>query len=310
MRDCGTVALGIGDDAAIIKTTPNTVVCTDLLAEGTHFIVTDDNSLHLAGRKSLAVNLSDIAAMGAVPKTAFLSLLLNRKNALHAAKCITLGLLRLAQDFQVSLAGGDTCCWDGATVINVTLTGDLIQSQPILRSTAQPGDAIVVSGSLGGSLLGKHLTFEPRCHAIEKILEYTSLHSMTDISDGLACDLNSILRPSNVGATIDAKAIPISTDAQSGHPILNAITFPVNAKGSPDWTANRPLAHSLYDGEDFELLFTLPFDQATGLIDGVHHRKLDLGCDLWIIGTVQEEKGLRLKYQDQIFDLPAGGYQH
>lgn len=302
------VPLGIGDDAAIINTAPQTVCCADLLAEGTHFLLNSPDDLARVGRKALAVNLSDMAAMGARPETALLSLLVNRDSGFFQAQAVTGGLLDLADQFQVSLVGGDTCSWNGGLVVNVTVNGSLLKPQPLLRSGARAGDSILVTGSLGGSILRHHWAFTPRCHAIDLILQSYSINAATDISDGLARDLRNVTDASSVGAVLFAEQVPISSAAMS-------MTLPTS-ECVTDRTAPAELAisqglwHAIYDGEDFELLLTMPPDAAQQLVQQVKNGDLDLGCSLTIIGKITDEPGLRITTSTGEKSLPIGGYQH
>lgn len=231
--------LGIGDDAAILsESPPQTLVTTDMLMEGVHFLIPPATPQQV-GHKALAVNLSDIAAMGGTPATAFVSVALPRARPAAFREEVFTGLQSLADQFQVALAGGDTNSWDGPFVISVTVLG-IPTFPPVLRSGAKPGDWIMVTGELGGSLLGKHLTFVPRVREVLLLQESVKLHALQDISDGLSADLFHILEQSGVGARLFADRIPVS---------LAAIKSASEKRS--------PLGHALGDGEDFELLFTL-----------------------------------------------------
>lgn len=309
------IRVGIGDDAAVVQCPESLVCCADLLAEGTHFVLRDPADLVAVGYKALAVNLSDMAAMGARPETALLSLLVNRADGRRQAESITRGLLDLADRFGVALIGGDTCSWDGGVVVNVTLNGSLLGagsllgSGPLLRSGAKPGDSILVTGELGGSILGHHWRFEPRCYAIEQLLSRARVHGATDISDGLICDLQHLLTASGVGAVLDADVIPIAAAARQSDERLEAA-----AKRFPAWpqwaAAPRPLLHALFDGEDFELLLTMSRDQADEVLDSIDCGELDLGCSLTRIGQVTESRELLLRSPIGLIPIPGGGYQH
>ncbi len=302
------VPLGIGDDAAIISTSSQTVCCADLLAEGTHFLLRDTADLARVGRKALAVNLSDMAAMGAKPETALLSLLVNREFGFQQAQAVTLGLLDLADEFQVALVGGDTCSWTGGLVVNVAVHGTLLTSHPLLRSGARPGDSILVTGSLGGSIQQQHWAFTPRCHAIDLILKTFRVHAVTDISDGLVRDLGHIADASSVGAVLFAEQIPVSTAASK---LAKAsVAGPVDFDGSGGTEISPALSHALYDGEDFELLLTMRPDSARQLMDLVQNGELDLGCPLSLIGEITGSPGLFITTLRGKRPLIMGGYQH
>jgi len=329
--DGDRVTLGIGDDAAVIRTSPTTLCCTEILAQDTHFTLDADSDLSWIGRKALAVNLSDMAAMGARPETALLSLLVNRQQGLAQAQAVTRGLLALANEYQVELVGGDTCSWEGGLVLSVTVLGSPLAAHPLTRSGAQAGDAIFVTGQLGGSLLGRHLNFEPRCREIVAILGVCRPHAVIDISDGLVRDLGHVLTASQVGAQLSAASIPISPAAkkmaehglkrspspssqgQAAEPTASSKNRPLRELPAwPDWPqAPQALRHALYDGEDFELLLTMPESEAKSLEQALAAGHVQLDCPLSRIGRIEAVEGLRMEIAEgQVMPLPAGGYQH
>lgn len=243
------VPLGIGDDAALLKFTRDgeALVTVDMLMEGVHFTL-DTATPFQIGWKALGVNLSDIAAMGGRAIAAVVSIALPRSRAWDLAQGVQDGIDALAQRFDVCIAGGDTNTWDGPLVISITALGEPLGDGPVRRAGAEPGDWILVTGDLGGSILGKHLDFVPRLAEVKELQARTRLHSMIDISDGLAADLHHILEESHVGARLIADKIPISAAAQSAT------------------DGRSPLEHALGDGEDFELLFTLSPADAKNLL--------------------------------------------
>lgn len=234
--------LGIGDDAAILNSAGLTtaVIATDMILEGKHFNLSND-PLDLIGRKALAVNLSDIAAMGARPKYALVSLGLPENMGMNAAKQMWEGLQQLADDFKIQIIGGDTNSWTGGLVINVCVIGQSHERGCVKRSGAKIGDSIFVTGALGGSLhSGHHLTFTPRVKEVGKLLDVTLPTSMIDITDGLARDLTHICEESGVGANLSSSCLPVSK------------------RISQDLNQQDQIRSVLFDGEDFELLFTVP----------------------------------------------------
>lgn len=272
--DRDPVTIGIGDDAAALRsaTGRDCLIATDMLMEGVDFTFPPATAA-LAGRKSLAVNLSDIAAMGGRPTAAFLSVALPAHRGISFARDLHAGLLDLADEYSVVLAGGDTNSWDGPLVINVAVVGEPCGQDPIKRSGARPGDWIFVTGALGGSIHGRHLTFEPRVREAGRLVELVKPHAMIDISDGLAADLHHILTASRVGAVLDATAIPISRDLQ----IENA---------------DEALRHALSDGEDFELLLTVSEADAQRLLSHWNDRtplasigRITAERECWLTGT-------------------------
>ena len=157
------VAIGLGDDAAVLDVPVGgqIVATVDMLTAGVDFDAATADP-RLVGRKALAVNLSDLAAMASRPLAGFVALALPRQGAATLARELYEGLLPLAEQFAVPIAGGDTNSWDGPLVISVTLLGTPSAAGPLTRSGAKPGDQILVSGAFGGSLLGRHFEFEPR----------------------------------------------------------------------------------------------------------------------------------------------------
>lgn len=236
VEDNGRIPLGIGDDAAAVKTGSLTLVATDTLFEGRHFVI-PDAAPGLIGRKALAVNLSDIAAMAGRPVAAFVTVGHRRDLGVKFAKELHEGLAVLADEYSVTIAGGDTNIWDGPLVVGVTLLGDPIGNSPVRRDGALPNDIIFVTGPLGGSLAsGRHLTFTPRVAEAATLHSQAAIHAMIDISDGLLADLSHICQASGVGAVLKASAIPIHADVDAGD-------------------ARQRLSAALSDGEDFELAF-------------------------------------------------------
>ena len=284
----GRVPLGIGDDCASLNFSPGAevLVTTDMLMDGRHFRLAEVGA-EAVGYKALAVNLSDIAAMAGVPVAAFVAVALPRGGAVEVAKELHAGMAPLAERFGVTLAGGDTNAWDGPLVVTVTLVGEATPRGVVRRSGAQPGDAILVTGPLGGSLTRRHLHPTPRIAEALALAEVATIHAMIDISDGLASDLGHILDESGgLGATLDAASTPIHDDARA--------------------MGGDPLDHALHDGEDFELCLTLSQNEANRLLADPPP-----GVTLHRIGTIEVEAGLRLRRPDgSISSLAAKGFDH
>lgn len=240
------VLIGPGDDcAALIPPTRELLVTTDMLMDGTDFVVAEVGPRR-AGRKAMAANLSDIAAMAGVPMGAVVSVALPRgadtpRSPGDFAEQLYLGLRDVADAFDVPIVGGDTNSWAGPLVVSVTALGEATAPGPVTRSGAKPGDWVFVTGPLGGSILGHHLDFTPRVREALILHETVELHAMIDVSDGLSADLNHILEESHCGAVLMAEAIPVSRAA-------------VELSRTSGMT---PLQHALGDGEDFELVFTV-----------------------------------------------------
>lgn len=234
------VVLGVGDDCAVLAAPSRPLlVTTDMLMDGTDFWLAEVGPRR-AGRKAMAANLSDIAAMAGVPVAAVVSLALPQSDGAVAEE-LYLGLREMADRFNVPIVGGDTNSWMGKLVVAVTVLGEVTERGIVRRSGAQVGDWLFVTGPLGGSILGHHLDFTPRIDEALRLHECVALHAMIDISDGLAADVNHICQESGCGAVLRADAIPIS---------------PAAIELSRQ-TQKTPLDHALEDGEDFELVFAV-----------------------------------------------------
>jgi thiamine-monophosphate kinase len=284
----GEVRVGVGDDAAVVDTPGSAiVVTTDLVCDGVHFCL-ETTTPERVGRKALAVNLSDVAAMAARPVAAFVSLLLPQSSPASLARDVTRGMRALAAQFQVPIAGGDTNTWPGKLVINVAVVGAPDDQGPLLRSGARPGDVLLVTGQLGGSLLGHHLDFTPRVHEALTLHSRYRLHAGLDLSDGLALDLRRLVQESGCGAEVFAASVPIAAAAH---------------RLEDDRSA---LQHALGDGEDFELLLAVAPDVAD-LIVGDQPLPVPVtavgrcvaGSDVWLVMPDGSRK-----------PLPELGFQH
>jgi thiamine-monophosphate kinase len=164
------------------------VVTVDLLTDHVDFDLTQVDPRRV-GRKALAANLSDLAAMACQPLAGVIALALPRRGGMELALRLYEGMIPLAERFDVAIAGGDTNSWDGPLVISVTLMGAVTQHGPLRRAGARPGDRIIVTGSFGGSILGRQFDFEPRVHEALLLAERYPLHAGIDVSDGLSIDL-------------------------------------------------------------------------------------------------------------------------
>lgn len=232
------IVVGPGDDAAVLAASARQqLVTVDMLMDGVDFHLHEVGA-KAAGRKAMAVNLSDIAAMAGVPTAAVISVALPKQNGRAIGEQLYLGARELAEEFGVAIAGGDTNSWDGPLVISITLLGEATPRGPVLRSGAKSGDWLLVTGPLGGSIRGKHLRFTPRVREALQLHDAANLHALIDISDGLAADLNHILEESGCGAVLEAGAIPVAADAVERSRV----------------SGQSPLLHALGDGEDFELI--------------------------------------------------------
>lgn len=280
--------IGIGDDMAQIALAhgASVLITTDMLLDGTHFDLRTA-TLHQVGYKSMAASLSDCAAMATIPLAAVAAVGLPRDFGERQLKELHEGILSAADKYDCPLVGGDLTAWqnDGPFVICVSMLSKPGDSPPVRRNGARVGDAICVTGSLGGSGRGRHLTFEPRVREALKMTSFVTLNAMMDLSDGLSSDLNRICHQSGVGALIDAASIPISEDAK-----LEA----------------DPLGAAINEGEDFELLFTLGTEQWDKL------RKVwDDPVPITQIGTTTDTGQMQIRMPDgRVSDLEPHGYEH
>lgn len=290
VRSLPGVAIGIGDDAAVIDLPAGKqlIATTDTIIDGVDFL-TSKHSLHDIGYKSMAVNLSDIAAMGAKPTAALVTLSLPSDDATRTAAGLYEGILECAMQFGVAIAGGDISVYEGPLSISVTMMGTVNTGEAWLRSGAKEGDAIVLTGAVGGSLLGRHLRPVPRIALVEQLCGITSVHAAMDISDGLSLDLDRMCAASGVGAELNVAAIPIHADA-----LIRS-----NSEGG-----QAPLAHALGDGEDFELILAIDSAECDQLLNS--HPELGLHR----IGTFVGRTGLWSKTGSDIKRLSPSGFIH
>lgn len=285
--------LGIGDDAAILDGTqgPDWVVTVDMLTDQVDFLL-DKVDPRRVGRKALAVNLSDLAAMASQPVAAVVALVLPRENGMELALGLYEGMIPLAEEFGIAIAGGDTNSWDGPLAISVTAIGQTAPQGPLRRGGAKPGDWILVTGSLGGSILGHQFDFQPRVREALVLSERYDLHAGIDISDGLARDLAHIVEESRCGAVVDLSSIPISEDAVR----------------LADETEDESTAmdHALGDGEDFELILAVPHEDAQRII-----AEQPLDVPVTAIGAFVDEPGLwQVDGEGRRLPLPVRGFEH
>jgi thiamine-monophosphate kinase len=266
--------LGAGDDAAILSLAASgeCVVTVDMLMDGVDFELHAVDPLRV-GHKSLAVNLSDLAAMASRPVAAVVALALPRRGGVEIGLRLYDGLIALAERYQVAIAGGDTNTWDGPLVLSITALGEVTSSGPLRRGGARPGDQILVTGAFGGSILGHHLDFLPRVDEALLLNERYQLHAGTDVSDGLSIDLSHIVEESGCGAVIRTEAVPVSAAAYR------------LAEQQSDGVL--PLDHALADGEDFELILAVPPNEAKRMLTDQ-----PLKVPLTAIGEFVTEPGL------------------
>ena len=280
------VLLGSGDDAAVIRLADRQAVLhVDQCVEGIHF--RHGTPWRKAGAKALLRCASDIAAMGCRPVAALAAAALPERLDRRERRQIVLGLESAARHLGVAIAGGDLSATKGPAVLGVTVLGEVPRgTHPIPRSGARPGDLLAVTGCLGGSSLGRHLTPHPRIREALALQRRLTLHAMIDLSDGLAADLTRLLDESRAGATLVASWVPLHPDARR-----------LGRR-----SGRSPLAHALGDGEDYELLFAFPRTQA---------RRLEaLGFPVHVIGQVTPKARRMLDLTGHLLPLPRKGYEH
>jgi thiamine-monophosphate kinase len=290
-----SVVVGPGDDCAVLEAGwPDRFLLfkTDAVVEGIHFMPA--TAPEKIGHKALGRCLSDIAAMAGTPTAALVTIGLRRDFEPAFVEAVYTGMSELARRHSVAIVGGETTTNPGGTLISVALVGSVPRGKGVLRSGAEAGDAIFVTGELGGSLAGKHLEFEPRLAEARWLAQHFSVHAMLDVSDGLAGDLRHLLTASRMGAELHATSIPISREARRA------------AKASS--SAKPAMLAALTDGEDFELLFTVASRDAVPLLDAWRKQfpKLCLTC----IGRIKAGEGITIRDKQGVRPLTAHGYEH
>jgi len=226
------VRVGVGDDCAVIgrpRATRWQLLKTDAVVEGVHFLAGEE--LRRVGWKALCRALSDIAAMGGEPRHALITLAVSPRRKVSEVHALYAGLRKAAREFGVAIVGGETSRSPGPMFISITLTGEVERRRCALRSGGRPGDALYVTGRLGGTLAGKHLTFRPRLAEARWLVTHFPIHAMMDLSDGLAADLPRLAAASHCSYGLDRDVVP----------------------RNPGCTVDQALT----DGEDYELFFAV-----------------------------------------------------
>lgn len=300
------LVLPIGDDAAAFRMRPGhlLLVSTDALVEGVHFDFRYCSPEDL-GWKALAVNLSDIAAMGGIPLYVTTSIALPSKNVPDFVPRFYRGLTSIARKHSVTLIGGDTCRSLKGVFLDVTIIGEVEPAHMLTRRGAKPGDSLYVTGELGGSSVGlellsrwrqapsgaairRHLRPQPRCAAGRFLAERKLVSAMIDLSDGLSTDLSHLCDQSGVGASIEASQLPLAK-------------IPVRQR---QFLSHAVPHYALHGGEDYELLFAVPSrlrQSVPSRIDGLPvHR----------IGCITQSTGVWLLDGNRKRRLHPGGFDH
>lgn len=289
-RGDGSVIEGAGDDCAVVRPAPgcddDLLLTSDPVIEGVHF--DPATPPELVGRKALGRVLSDIAAMGGEPAWALLNLVAPASTPVSVLDALYRGAGEQAGAFGLVVVGGDMTA--GRTLqVHAFAVGRVPRGRAVLRSGASAGDDLFVTGALGGSRAGRHLSFSPRVR--EGVFLRGWAGAMIDLSDGLATDLGHLACRSGVGARVELERVPVSAEARA----LD--------DGTP------PVQHALRDGEDFELLFTVPAARAD-TFRGAWAAAFDLPCSR--IGAITGDAA-ELVVEDgrgRRTALCAGGYEH
>lgn len=263
--------VGIGDDAAVVRDEAfgaDLVLTSDPVIEGTHF--TMDAPPRGIGNKAVGRVLSDLAAMGAEPLWLLINVVAPPEMPFEKLQEIYAGASALALKFGVAIIGGDVA--SGATLaLHVFGAGKVPKGSAVCRSGAREGDVLYVTGDLGGSIRGKHLFFEPRVAEGIWLREHEWATAMIDLSDGLATDLRHLIEMSGTGAEMDMDKIPVSAAARQMNDGIS------------------PMDHALSDGEDFELLFTVPQEKAE-LFERLWQEEFNVSCTR--IGAITGNTGI------------------
>jgi len=295
-----TIVKGIGDDAAAFITEPGylTLITTDLLVERIHFLREAISGFDL-GYKSLAVNLSDIAAMGGTAREAFVSIAIPEECQLDYLEQIYDGIKNLAAKFEVNVLGGDTTSSKIDLIINIVVQGIVSKEELLCRDAARPGDIIFSTGFLGDSRAGLHLILnkialdtqalksllkahrvpEPHLREGRFLAQQQGVHAAIDTSDGLSSDLGHIVEESRVGARLFADKIPVSQELMD---FCTRFDF-------------DPIEYALAGGEDYTLLCTITPESANQIANAFEK---EFKRPLFQIGEITAEKQLMLVYPD------------
>ena len=300
----------IGDDCAVLKSPDGSAILltTDMLMENVHFRC-DRTTPFLLGRKSLAVNISDIAAMGGNPKEALVAIAIPKQSEIEFLDGLYDGIKSMAAEYDINLLGGDTVSSPKNLVISITLMGEAPEDEVLYRSGAAVGDIIFLTGTVGSSaagldiaiknrqfddkdlLLAAHFEPVPHVKAGRVIASSKAANSLIDVSDGVSSDLRHICTESGVGAVIEFASVPS--------------TEPFREYCEKYGLALEKLA--LHGGEDYVLLGTAP-ERSVGTLD---KRLRSNDCDFFPIGRITKEKGMRVQHEDgSVREINNSGYDH
>lgn len=310
----GELVVGIEDDCAVVRWSDDKVLLltTDTLIQGIHFNL-DYFTFYQIGWRAVAANLSDIAAMGGWPRFVLATLALPKDTQVESVEEMYAGMKALADRFETSIVGGDTTASEELLVVSLTVVGQVEPDKLTRRSAAQIGDAVFVTGTLGGAqagltvlkaqkpslveqnpvVVGRHLTPEPRIREARFLVENFDIHAMIDISDGLASETHHVCKNSAVGALLLQEAIPLDSQTRAVAALFN----------------ENALDYALCGGEDYELLFTAPPEIASDL-SLKFYKEFSIPCTK-IGKIVASSAGVRIETGDgRRTSLSARGYDH
>lgn len=270
------VIAGPGDDCAVVAAPGRDLLLllkTDCVVERVHFQPNDKPAA--IGWKAMARALSDFAAMSGLPRFALVTVIAPADRDVRWIKGIYRGLQNAAERFEVAVVGGEVSATEGPVVISVSAAGEVEKKRWVSRGGGKPGDALFVTGTLGGSLRGKHLRFIPRIAEARWLTAHFEIHAMIDLSDGLGADLPRLAQASGAGFELDKSTLPR--------------------------TRGCSIDQAIGDGEDYELLFAIPPNDAA-LLQGKWKRRFP-NLPLTRIGRFNEQSAISNQ------QLP-GGYLH
>lgn len=310
----GQVIAGIGDDTAVLDVSGEgfLLATTDMMIENVHFII-DSNNGEKVGYRAMAANVSDIASMGGIPTHAVISIGVHPDMDVSYIEELYYGLKKCGKQYGANIVGGDTVSSPDNLVVNVALLGEVEKDKYLLRSGARPGDLIIVTGSLGDSTAGLDLILDPDCDVpantrdyllerhyypsprvkeINSAVQAGNITAADDISDGLGNELHEIVSASKVGAEIWFDSLPVSNELKQ-----------VAEKKDKD-----VVDYALFGGEDFEVVFTAPPEEAEFVTSEVEKRT---GTKATIVGEILEaSQGVFILRGSERFKLESKGYSH